>query len=325
MGEPIDSWNSSQTETLKYVWSEYRVWAATARQQKAKIFRWRFIVLIFTVIGALFGTISSELNTISSTPGTINSEMISGSLASISWLTPPHIFGWLSGVAIVLATYFSKEILKPEYEQSWVRARSIAEALKSESFLFRSGVSPYDTPESGKKLFERVSELESLIEDIQPLTLSEDQKRSGLPQGPLSVSDYIKNRVDDQIYHFYQPKAEKYERIMKFWRGVNLVLGALAAILGAFLFTGWIALLTTIATLVAAYLYAQHYQHLITSYKATARQLEFLKAQCMTIGVMTISVPRHEKEKYNQFISNCEGVISIENKAWMARLVKQGV
>jgi hypothetical protein len=196
----------------------------------------------------------------------------------------------------------------------------MAEALKAETFLFRTGGRPYDIPDPAPRLMERVREHLATVKDVPSVTLSAEERRQGLPDGPLSVAHYIKERLQDQLDNFYRPRLQQYDRLMRTWRNVNLALGAVACVLGVLgRWTGaWVAVITTITTSVAAYLYANRYQYLIISYQATARQLEFLTHQWSVMGA-----PEEDHEKRHRFLADCEEAISIENNAWMAKWVEK--
>lgn len=296
MNNPAASWSPEKAQALAYAWGERQVWAATSRQKKAEIFSWKFRVLVLTIAGALLATVSKELTGIPD--------------------STPWIIGIVGGGMIALATYFGKEILSPGQERLWIRARSLAETLKAEIFLFRAGAAPYDGPDPATRLMERVRKLLSTVTDVPSATLSPEGRREGLPEGPLSVEEYIKDRLDTQIEEYYRPRAQQYDQLMKRWRNFNLFLGALATVLGVLgKWTGaWVAVITTITTSVAAYLYANRYQYLIISYQTTARQLEFLKHQWTIMGA-----PELDPEKRNRFLQDCEEAISIETSAWMAK------
>jgi Protein of unknown function (DUF4231) len=122
MNNPTAPWSPAQAQALEFAWGEYRVWAATSRQKKKEISTWRLAVLLLTIIGAVLGTVSSQ---------------ISGLQATAS-----SYIGYASAILIVIATYLGQEILKPDQKRLWIRARSLAEALKAETFLFRTGAAP---------------------------------------------------------------------------------------------------------------------------------------------------------------------------------------
>jgi hypothetical protein len=75
--------------------------------------------LVLTLVGAVAGVIASDLGRLelpggpAFLPGAVGTAQRSGARA--------------------LATFFTREILNPERERTWVRARSMAEALKAET------------------------------------------------------------------------------------------------------------------------------------------------------------------------------------------------
>ena len=239
---------------------------------------------------------------------------------SSKFLETPDPAAWITGIVgsglVALATYLGREIFSPDQERIWIRARSMAETLKAEIFLPRTGATPYDGPDPAPKLMERIKKHLGTVTDIQSVTLSPEDRRDGLPEGPLSVEEYISERLDTQIDHFYRPRVQQYDRLMKFWCNINLALGAVATVLGVLgRWTGaWVAVITTITTSVAEYLYANRYQYLIISYQATARQLEALKYEWTVMGA-----PEQDLEKRNRFLLDCEEAISIETSAWMTK------
>ena len=316
MNHPTSSWSPAQAQALEFAWGEYRVWAATARQKKKEIATWRLRVLGFIILGALLGTASSQI------PGSFLEALlgnVSGKPSEALDLAS-RIFGIAGGVLIALAVYLGREILKPDQERLWVRTRSLAEALKAETFLFRIGAPPYDSPEPASTLLGRVQELLDQVKDLPAAILTQEERLEGLPEGHLTAGQYIEERLNEQVERFYRPRARQYDKLMKRWRTVTLMIGGSAAILGALgkCTAAWVAVLTTIGTSVAAHIFANRYQYLIISYQATARQLEFLKHQWMVMGA-----PEQDPEKRGRFIMDCEAAISIENNAWMAKWVEK--
>lgn len=109
---------------------------------------------------------------------------------------------------------------------------------------------------------------------------------------------------------------------MKRNKNIGLSLGVFAIVLGALGLTGWtagwIAVISTIAASITAFAYAGRYQYLIISYQTTANKLERLRVLWESKG----KTDTDTKER-NEFILECEEVISIENSAWMAEMAKQ--
>lgn len=304
MTQPAIPWKPEQASALAYTWGQYRVWAATARQQKDIIFSWRGRILWLTIAAAVLAT--------------LNQYAAGSGFDSGTWYSLPNILAILSAGSIAVATYFGREMLRPEAEHHWVRARSIAEALKSETYLFRTRVPPYDEPDAASRLNQRTTELLDNVENLEAVSLTPEERKKRLPTGYLTVDQYIEERVDEQINGFYRPRAAEYQQKMARWRTVSLWLGAIGALLGLAGVTGWtagwIAVITTITTAIATYLFSYRYQYLILSYQATARQLEALASGWRASGRTD-----QDLAERNEFIRRCEETISIENKAWMSK------
>jgi hypothetical protein len=300
-----ESWNSA----LQYMWGQYRKWAKTSRTLRAKVSGWRKTVLLLSISGATMGILCQQAGQWS-----LNADW--------SWLQA--LFGILSAVALGLAAYFTKEALSPDPEGRAVRARSAAEAFKSEAYLLAAQVPPYSTADTSQALYARTDKIKKAMENLVPVTITLDEElSSGIPSKPLSVEDYIKQRVDQQIYEYYIPEALKNEKKVAWGQTISLILGALAVVFGAvgakFSFiAGWTAVISTITAAIAAYQYAGRYQFLIISYQATAERLEWLKTQ-WEISHKTDA----DQEERNKFILDCEEAISIENNAWMAEWTKK--
>ena len=293
---------------LAYVWGKYREYALTSRKRKAELTAWRFRVLIFGITGAILGTLCQE-----------SIRLGFNDSSNLSWV--PFILGLSSAAAIGLATYFGKELVNPYQEQRWIRSRSMAEALKSEIYLFRSNSPPYDTDKKPEKLIENVEELLKKVEDLPTEIISEEQKQEGLPTEDLTVEEYIEKRVNDQINNFYRPGSDELKRKMKRNKNIGLSLGVFAVVLGALGLTGWtagwIAVICTIAASITAFAYAGRYQYLIISYQTTANKLERLRVSWESKGKTD-----NDTDARNKFIRECEAVISIENSAWMVEMAK---
>ena len=293
---------------LAYVWGKYREYALTSRKRKEELTKWRLRVFIFGISGAILGTLCQE-----------SIRLGFNDVTNLSCV--PFILGFSSAAAIGLATYFGKELVNPYQEQRWIRSRSMAEALKSEIYLFRSNSPPYDTDKKPEKLIENAVELLKKVEDLPTEIISDEQKQKGLPTEDLTVEEYIQTRVNDQINNFYRPKSDELKQKMKRNKNIGLSLGVFAIVLGALGLTGWtagwIAVIATIAASITAFAYAGRYQYLIISYQTTANKLERLR-----VSWESKEKTDNATDARNKFIRECEAVISIENSAWMAEMAK---
>lgn len=301
--------HNKNNSALAYAWGQYRVYAHTSRNRKAKLTSWRRWVLILGIAGAFFGVLCQQA--------------IQFEFDQTIWEKLPTFLGSLSALAFGLATYFGKELISPEQEREWIRARSIAESLKTEVYKFLTNTTPYSSADNAKQLLKETEKLLESVKDLPYESLSEEEKLKGLPSDIFTTADYIKKRVDDQINGFYRPRAKEFTAKMKNIKHFGLVLGIIIVVFGALGATtgwtaGWIAFLTTVTASIAAYAYSGRYQYLIISYQATANRLELLRARWQASGLSDTDL-----EQRNQFILDCEITISIENSAWMAELTKE--
>lgn len=297
-----------EKEALAYMWGQYRTFALTAGHCKYELISWRWRVLVLGIGGALLGALCQEFIQL-------------GFKTKTDWSWLPAALGWLSAVCLGLATLFGKELVSTERERRWIRARSLAEALKKEVFLFRTATPPYEGGDRAGRLLERSDELLKGATDLVPDPISEQEKSRGLPELRLNLEDYLAERIDDQINNFYRIRVAELSAKLKRNKSVGLVLGILAVVLGAFgatgLTAGWVAVISTITASLAAYAYAGRYHYLIVSYQATANRLERLRAMFQIIC-------QKDTEACHRFVRTCEDAISIENSGWMSEMVREG-
>ena len=145
---------------------------------------------------------------------------------------------------------------------------------------------------------------------------------SGAP--PLDAEAYLKLRVYQQIDDYYRPKAKENAKLAARFRWASIAVAGLAAVLSAlatFAQTAgstslgpWVAVLTTIGGSIATHAAAGRYDFQATTYFATARQLVDLARDWKASGK---TAPSRE---WSGFVRDCEGAISAENRAWMAKL-----
>lgn len=308
MSTPIPLDKDALNSALKYIWSQYRTWAITSQTYKNEVARWRDRVLALSIGGAIIGTLSQQL-------------IVWNVADAASWLT--RGLGFISAIALALAAYFTKEIFSPDPEGRAVRARAVAEALKSESYRLATGAPPYDVGLTTEQLFAKPESLKEVAKNVPPVTTTDEQKVEKIISVPMSMDDYAEHRVKDQIGYYTRQAMANAKKVAR-GRQISLVLGAISVVLGIVAakyasIAGWIAVIGTITAAVAARQYAGRYQFLIVSYQANAERLEGLKA-------------RWEIERKTQagnaadhkFIVAVEEAISTENSAWMAEWTKAG-
>jgi len=307
MATPILN-TDSRNSALKYIWGQYRTWDLTAQSLKNGVSRWRNIVFALSIGGAIFGTLAKQVD--------------SWKIATWPAWVPPTL-GVLGGVALGLAGYFTKELLSPGPEAKTVRARAAAEAFKSNAYLMATGAPPYAAATTADELLAKSREIRAGVEDIAPLAITTAQEAEGIPPAPMSVDDYVRDRVVQQIDEFYLAKVRTNAKKLAMGRRLSLILGALAVVLGIWSaksasVAGWVAVIGAITAAIAARQYAERYQFLSVSYQATADRLKWLKTKWELDGNAQGGV-----DAQHAFVRACEDAISTENTAWMAEWTKK--
>jgi SMODS and SLOG-associating 2TM effector domain 1 len=298
----------SLNSALKYIWGQYRTWDSTAVALKSKMWRWRYIVLVLSIVGASLGTLSQQ---------------VSGwRVAEIpTWLS--GTLGVLSGVALGAASYLTKEVLSSGPETNAVRTRAAAEAFKREAYLLATGAPPYATATNADQLLEKAQQIRAGVNNVSPLAVTSEQEQQGAPPAGMSVDDYVRQRVVQQIDEYYLPQVRLNTQKQALGRKVSLGLGALAILLGFWSaksasVAGWVAVIGAITAAIAAYQYAGRYQFLNLSYQATADRLDWLKTKWEIDGRR-----QPGDDAKHAFIIAAEDAIATENSAWMAEWTRK--
>lgn len=290
-----------------YLWNEQLGWSQTADRLRDVRTRSRSIVMALTVAGAVLQTFAGTGD-----PAFRTAAGIAGTIAL--------------SLAVGIAGFF----LKPENTQRWLRARSVAEGIKSEFYAYRASADPYTAPDALQLLQEKIRGIIGYARDLAGHRARTIPKMKPMPE-KLDAEQYLRRRIDAQIESFYLPKAKlNADRAARF-RNVEIGLALLAAIMSAistyvakqttgvdassFALGPWIAVITTLGGSIAAYAAASRYEFQATSYYATAQELRDLKHSWILL---------RDKPEANwaAFVRRCEEVISAENQAWKAKLLQ---
>ena len=283
-------------ESASGAWAAYRKWASTSAFYKALIDRFTRQSLWLAIVGAVLATLGQQLTAGARTEGTL------------MWVYKAP--GVLGAAAVALSAYLAKQAQANDNTRMWTRARTAAESLKSIIFLYRASVSPFDGPDRIAKLASRVQKVEDDFKDV--LTRPRDSKPE--ESSPLTVDQYITERVDDQV-EFYENRALVHQKKADGWGKVTGVLGAIGALLTVVTtvaaVSAWAAVIATITAAITAYLKNQQYQMLAATYQSTAIRLRLLKDE-WTASHKT----DQDKADRDSFIQSCEDTMANENGAW---------
>jgi hypothetical protein len=289
---------------VESAWQDQVRWSMTASRLKSRLGLARVLTSVGGVTGALLDTIAAAIG--ENDPANIKSLQ-----------APLAIIG---AVILAASAYVLRTQLSQDRVQAWIRARSVSEALKEETYRFLVGATPYAGGRDPKAFEENLEKLKSGAADFsREVAAIPEPAVKGRPVTPMTVADYIDDRVNGQMNRYYYPRAKWNSDRGNLFRNVEFVLGALAVVIGAVAASDFIripilgsmvAVVTTATAAVTAFLVAGRYDYQAISYFGTAERLKALKNGF----VGTARTP----EATSAFVDKCEQAISSENEAWLA-------
>ncbi|SEG40435.1 Protein of unknown function [Thermomonospora echinospora] len=284
--------------TAARVWRRQSQWSQAAGRLKAGIGRARLAGLLLGTAAAVLGTAAAQL---------------------MGWNAPLGkglAFGSAAAAALVPIVVRGA---RPETVRDWTRLRSISEALKSEVYVFLAGAGPYRGPDRAVLLLERTDRVQADGSDLTRHLTGLEPVRRELPD-ITGIGGYVTRRVEAQLDGYYRPGARRMRRRVTAVRRIEIALGALGAVLGALAgafavaqAAAWVAVATTVAVAVATHSAASRYEYQELEFSRTADQLERLLARRTAMG-------GGDPEADDEFVAECELVISAQNEAWMAKV-----
>lgn len=285
-------------DLLNELWRQQSLWSRTANRMKKRIGRARAAALTVAVVIAVLGTLAGVLADQQPVPSQ-----------------------WLAGVAGFGALLLP--VLRPGWSghtlRDWTRARSVSEALKSEVYLWLAGAGDYRGDEHGARLREMTDKVRGDGSDLLRYQAGIVPEQRALP--PVhDIASYFAVRVTGQIDTYYRRRAGELQTSLRWFRAAEVTLavlgaalGAVAAAVGGSSFAPWIAVVTTVTTAVAVHVAATRYEFQLIEFLRTADRLELLKSKAIAAG---------SADELDALAVSAEGVISIENQGWMAKLAE---
>jgi hypothetical protein len=281
-------------------------WSSTADTLKTRLEIARWITFAFSILGALFAAIASQLNDPSR-----------------------RYFAIAGAVLLAVVTFVTPRLLSGPQITNWLRARNAAEALKREAYKYAACAAPYDNElNQDVALNDERERIERDVDDLLASAVSSANLGS-TPAHKLSRDEYIAGRVRNEIERYYLPKANKNLKIAIRLRWIEFGLALAATVVTAavgvagtsplfgitFDFVALTAVLTTIAAAVHAHLEASRSDFLAMIYRATARRLGAEIAKTGNVDALS-------PHDWSAFVNRCEAIIAEENTSWAAKWTK---
>jgi hypothetical protein len=275
------------------VWADYRRCAGLSRSLKSKLNKWRLLSVLLLAGGGILGLLAQQ--------------------HGVRWLAAA------SAVALALAAYVSKEALSAELEHNWILARSIAEALKTESYKFITTVTPYHDDEANRHLLDKSKQILGDFHLGSAAYIEDSEKVRNLPGSWLSMDDYLAERVDEQLRYYDKSAAENHtahcrlRNLVVVLSGVGVVLGALSTTVEGVGWTAaWVAVIGTLSVAISSHIFSSRYEYQAQSYEVTARRLRNLQSEWGLVR------EADRESRAGEFVDAFESTISVENRKWVA-------
>lgn len=299
-------------DIISEVWERRNKWAEASGRFQSGIKNARLLQLGLIIVGSVFATASA-----SGLPFPNPDEGLS---------VPNKVLAGIGTVALALVAWVQQHFLSVAKIERWPRARAAAEAIKSEVYRFQAAAKPYDDTSSEAALQAALQKLTSnidvhteLVDDLLPHLKDVENGRPA--PAVLDAQAYISERLLEQADEYYLRKSQEHFSTMRLIRIIVGALALISAVVSALMASGyiaglgaWVAVMTTVSLAVATYASLQRLEFLAATYAKQAKRLKRL-AQGWRIG---------RWDNWSDFVNECEGTISSENKDWMAEMIKEG-
>jgi hypothetical protein len=279
-------------------WDEYRGWAARSRQLQASLRKGNVASLACVTAAAFFGGLAVQLK---------DSDPWGSAIAA------------LAAVAAALAPVIGREIMSSGVEKKWIRARALAEAIKSQCFRVAAGLPPYDGGDAAERFIAwrdevtRVAPAEGLVPLDDPVPPGGEDKRRPAPG--MDAGWYLENRVANQQRYFTE-KQREHEAVARRLRLLNIVAALAAAALAALgaskvaensgiEFAAWAGVFVTISAAILAVGLLDRRHSLAAQYGAMAIALGRLKEWQKATGA-----------DLKALVERTESLFTAEHAAW---------
>ena len=225
---------------------------------------------------------------------------------------------FLTGFALLLVRSFTKP------EQSWYRARAVAESVKTSAWRYAMRAHPYDGENARKQFLSLLPGIllanKVLSEGASSPRVGEEQVTSSMERGralPLKsrVAYYLEHRVKDQRT-WYLKKARSNRRAFTFWiwvSGAAYVLAIFLA-LSRIAFPVWkivpIDPLIVVASSIIGWVQIKKHSELAASYTLTTIEIGNAVEQSQHLD---------DEKLFSDFVNDTEMAFSREHTQWVAR------
>jgi TRPM family ion channel/conflict system pore-forming effector with SLATT domain/uncharacterized protein DUF4231 len=203
--------------------------------------------------------------------------------------------------------------------KQWIVLRAAAEAIKGETFRYRTQTAPYGENVRDNELQDRTNLIHRQVLATEAAMTSLSQPAETDPPSnldeegltDLDIHRYASRRIENQR-NWYRRKVKEKARKRDACTGLTLAAGIAGTGLAAAGIEPAVAVTTAIATALAGYLAARQYAEDVINYNRTAAELDFEAAQA------TRTTPDGLKE----LVQRTEEILVVEVGGWAQRMAR---
>ncbi|WP_330461023.1 DUF4231 domain-containing protein [Streptomyces sp. NBC_00820] len=284
----------------EHVWRAQSIWSQAADRHKAAIGRARTATLCAVVAAGACGAAAAQVMPLSSWAGR--------ALAFLALLA--------AGLAPLLARGAA-----PDRVREWTRLRSVAEELKSQTYVCLARVAQYRAPEGrDAELRRRTDAVLAAAADLEHVTSGVRPAARPLPP-VTSIATYVDGRLRPQLDGYYRPKADEMAgraRLVERWGQalavLSVVLGAVAGAFAVERAAAWIPVVAAVSAAVVSHGASARYVAQQVEFGRTAGELERLLRWWEQCGPATDA-------EADRLAERTEHVVSVQNEGWMAKWI----
>jgi hypothetical protein len=295
--------------TLRWAEERRALYASNSRLQRAAFSRLQRAILYLGVFGTFLSLAYASL-TLNRPPGAVP-----------EWLRLVLHYV-IVGVPIVTSVLLAGS-LKLNAGDRWVLLRWSAEAIKSEIVRYRVRSGPYRERRPGQLppeglLAKKVKFISDQLmqTDVNVIGLeAPSPERSGNRSGPLSVEQYVVERLLEQR-RYYREGAQRRARELQRYQWLILVVGAVGTGLAVVGLEVWIALATVLAVACATYLDYQQVERTVLLFNQAETELANVE------GWWNALPPEEQAQARNidRLVNETESVLAAENASWVQQM-----
>jgi SLOG in TRPM, prokaryote/SMODS and SLOG-associating 2TM effector domain 1/Protein of unknown function (DUF4231) len=319
--------------TLRMAWERFAVYDYNAQLHQKSYKKLLMSILILGVLGTLLALTQQQLRSPLSVTGP--SAWVTFLNVLVGGLRP--LMPYLHYLIVLIPITTSVLLAAANRFQSgkkWILLRGGAEALKRETYCYRTQAGIYSDQQLAASRVSREIELARQVETINLRLSRTEIKSSALKryQGPipprmygaaesddgftvLTPNRYVVTRLGGQI-NYYEDNTNNLERRLKWLQWSIYIIGGMGTFLAAVGAELWIALTTAIVTALTVYVSQNQIEDALMSYNQALSDLNNIRAWWAALP----AAERADQKNIDKLVLETEKILEGESAGWVQKM-----